>query len=245
MSYLFSTSHLPAVRSTLPQTDEEEHEDMDAMPRSGGVHAISHMPQAAAAPGGAIGRNYAPSWPSPSIPSGHPDEPHGPDTQPLLPGTGTGYRPPPDKPGEMPDWGRLITPDSAKFKFPDDWLKLPRPGHQVDDLPIPGHTPLPGSPHFPPRIPGYHPYDPNMPPRPHTPAPGFRPGGSPTYGPGFRPRPKSPFPDHAPGFDLYDPEPKAPAPDNGGWPHEPHFDQKDSPPDLPRTGDPQRDYRIR
>ncbi|OYW73023.1 MAG: hypothetical protein B7Z37_23135 [Verrucomicrobia bacterium 12-59-8] len=47
MAFIFSTSHLPETRVRRPDhlEDEEEDDDMQPMPRAGGVRAFSHLPQ--------------------------------------------------------------------------------------------------------------------------------------------------------------------------------------------------------
>ena len=46
MAFLFSSSHLPASRVRRPALEDDDHdENREAMPRSGGVHACSHLPQ--------------------------------------------------------------------------------------------------------------------------------------------------------------------------------------------------------
>lgn len=52
MSFLFATSHLPAVRAQRPRDDDADdaagtEEGAHPLPRSGGVHACSHLPQGA------------------------------------------------------------------------------------------------------------------------------------------------------------------------------------------------------
>ena len=50
MSFLFATSHLPAVKRPQDAEDEEDEDNAQPMQRSGGVRAISHLEEADSAP---------------------------------------------------------------------------------------------------------------------------------------------------------------------------------------------------
>ncbi len=81
MSFLFASSHLPETRVQRPDELEDEEEDVQPMPRAGGVRAFSHLPakRAAADPAGPLSQRGAQAL-------GHQfqrTEPEGPATPPA------------------------------------------------------------------------------------------------------------------------------------------------------------------